>query len=61
MVSPQTCLLPTPSFSPTKWGLHFVNACPAIDDLAALGPLAHGVLRQLHAEDALQASLMRGI
>jgi hypothetical protein len=39
-------------------GFHLTDARPPVDALAALGPLAHGVLRQPNAEDAFQARLV---
>jgi hypothetical protein len=42
-------------------GFHLADASPSVDALATLGPLAHGVLRQWGAEDALQASLVSSL
>jgi len=36
-----------------EMGLHLGDAGPAADQLAALRPLAHRILGQAHAEDAL--------
>src|SRR5215216_2910211 len=52
---------PHPKPQSHKVSFHLADARPPVDALAALGPLAHGILGQWDPEDALEAGLVSSL